>query len=152
MDPRAGAIGLDCRLVAVSFGFSDFDRAHERVVSLWRTSAVLTVDHVSKKFCRGLRRSLWYGLKDLVAELAAQDGNHRLRLRPLEFLAVDDVSFSLERGECVGLLGANGAGKSTLLKMLNGLIRPDAGCIEIQGRMQGLIELGTGFSPVLTGP
>ena len=100
---------------------------------------------------RGLRRSLWYGLKDLVAELAAQDGNQRLRLRPLEFLAVDDVSFSLERGECVGLLGANGAGKSTLLKMLNGLIRPDAGCIEIQGRMQGLIELGTGFSPVLTG-
>lgn len=114
-------------------------------------NAVLTVERVSKKFCRTLKHSLWYGLKDLVAEMAAQDGTRSLSLRPSEFFALDDVSFKLQRGECLGLLGANGAGKSTLLKMLNGLVRPDAGRVEIHGRIRALIELGTGFSPVLTG-
>jgi len=113
--------------------------------------AALQVEHVSKKFCRSLKRSLWYGLQDLLAEVAAQDGSRGLHLRPAEFLALDDVSFQLQRGECLGLLGANGAGKSTLLKMLNGLVRPDAGRVEIHGRIRALIELGTGFSPVLTG-
>lgn len=113
--------------------------------------AVLSVEHVSKKFCRSLKRSLWYGLTDLLGEASAQDLSPRLALRPAEFLALDNVSFELQRGECLGLLGANGAGKSTLLKMLNGLVRPDAGRVEIHGRIRALIELGTGFSPVLTG-
>jgi lipopolysaccharide transport system ATP-binding protein len=112
---------------------------------------VVKVEHVSKKFCRSLRRSLWYGLKDLAGEVGARNGTGDLYLRPAEFLAVDDVSFELQRGECLGLIGPNGAGKSTLLKILNGLIRPDAGRITIQGRVGALIELGTGFSPILTG-
>jgi lipopolysaccharide transport system ATP-binding protein len=112
---------------------------------------VVTVDHVSKKFCRSLRRSLWYAVKDLAKEVMARKGVTKLDLRPAEFLAVDDVSFELRRGECLGLIGPNGAGKSTLLKILNGLIRPDAGRITIRGRVGALIELGTGFSPVLTG-
>ena len=109
------------------------------------------VEQVSKKFCRRLRYSLWYGLVDLGAELTAQNGNGELRLRHAEFLAVDDVSFELRRGECVGLIGHNGAGKSTLLKMLNGLVRPDKGKITMRGRVGALIELGAGFSPILTG-
>ncbi len=72
-------------------------------------------------------------------------------LRPSEFLAVDNVSFELKRGECLGLIGRNGAGKTTLLKMLNGLIKPDGGSIEMHGRIGSLIALGSGFSPVLTG-
>lgn len=112
---------------------------------------LVKVEHVSKKFCRNLRRSLWYGLKDLGGELTAQNGEGRLQLRPDEFLAVDDVSFELHRGECLGLVGANGAGKSTLLKMLNGLVRPDAGRITVCGRVGALIELGAGFNPILTG-
>lgn len=112
---------------------------------------LVKVEHVSKKFCRSLRRSLWYGLKDLGGELAAQNGTGRLQLRPDEFLAVDDVSFELRQGECLGLIGANGAGKSTLLKMLNGLVRPDAGRITVCGRVGALIELGAGFNPILTG-
>lgn len=72
-------------------------------------------------------------------------------LRTKEFLAVDDVSFQLRRGECLALLGANGAGKSTLLKLLNGLIKPDAGKITMRGRIGALIELGSGFNPILTG-
>ena len=72
-------------------------------------------------------------------------------LRPSEFYAVNNVSFELRRGECLGLIGRNGAGKTTLLKMLNGLIKPDAGRIEMRGRVGALIALGAGFNPILTG-
>jgi len=72
-------------------------------------------------------------------------------LRPGEFWAVKDVSFELRRGECLGLIGHNGAGKTTLLKMLNGLIKPDAGSITMRGRVGALIALGAGFNPILTG-
>src|SRR5918996_2957057 len=112
---------------------------------------VVEVEQVSKKFCRRLRHSLWYGLTDLAAELTGRNGKKDLQLRHAEFLAVDDVSFELRPGECVGLIGHNGAGKSTLLKMLNGLIRPDKGRITMRGRVGALIELGAGFSPILTG-
>jgi lipopolysaccharide transport system ATP-binding protein len=112
---------------------------------------VITVEEVSKKFCRRLRYSLWYGLTDLAAELTAHNGNGDLKLRHAEFLAVDKVSFEVRPGECLGLIGQNGAGKSTLLKMLNGLVRPDKGRITMRGRVGALIELGAGFSPILTG-
>ena len=72
-------------------------------------------------------------------------------LRDGEFFAVKDVSFELRRGECLGLIGHNGAGKTTLLKMLNGLIKPDAGTIMMRGRVGALIALGAGFNPILTG-
>lgn len=110
----------------------------------------ITVDHVSKKFCRSLRRSLWYGLRDLGSELIGRNGVHE-RLRTEEFWAVEDVSFQLNRGETLGVIGHNGAGKTTILRMLNGLIKPDVGEIEVRGRMQALIALGAGFNPVLTG-
>lgn len=77
--------------------------------------------------------------------------SNSLGLRPKEFWAVHDVSFELKRGECLGLIGRNGAGKTTLLKMLNGLIKPDAGRIEMRGRVGALIALGAGFNPILTG-
>jgi len=112
---------------------------------------VVEVEQVSKKFCRRLRYSLWYGLTDLAAEITGRDAKDDLELRRAEFLAVDNVSFQLRPGECIGLIGPNGAGKSTLLKMLNGLIRPDKGRITMRGRVGALIELGAGFSPVLTG-
>src|SRR4030095_14519235 len=112
---------------------------------------VVEVEQGSKKFCRRLRYSLWYGLTDLAAELAGRNGKEDLHLRQAEFLAVDDVSFEIRPGECIGLIGHNGAGKSTLLKMLNGLIRPDRGRTTMRGRVGALIELGAGFSPVLTG-
>ena len=114
-------------------------------------TAVVQVEGVSKKFCRRLRYSLWYGLVDLAAELTARRADGDLTLRYGEFLALDDVTFELRAGECVGLIGHNGAGKSTLLKMLNGLVRLDQGRITMRGRVGALIELGAGFSPVLTG-
>jgi lipopolysaccharide transport system ATP-binding protein len=120
---------------------------------------LVVAEHVSKKFCRSLKRSLWYGVKDIATALnpfagngTSDEGLYRSpSLREDEFLAVQDVSFQLRRGECIGLIGHNGAGKSTLLKILNGLIPPDGGRITIHGRVAALIELNAGFNPILTG-
>ncbi len=111
---------------------------------------LIKVDNVSKKFCRSLKKSLWYGIKDITSEAMGRYGKHD-QLRAEEFWAVNDVSFEVNRGECLGLIGRNGAGKTTLLKMLNGLIKPDKGKIEMRGRVGALIALGAGFNPILTG-
>lgn len=89
---------------------------------------------------------------DLGREIigAGRDRAHE-DLRPGEFFAVKDANFQVRQGECIGLLGPNGAGKSTMLKMINGLVRPNAGRISITGNVGAMIELGTGFNPVLSG-
>jgi lipopolysaccharide transport system ATP-binding protein len=115
------------------------------------SETLVKVENVSKKFCRNLKRSLWYGMKDLGNELTARPHINNGQLRKDEFWAVKDVSFDLKRGECLGLIGHNGAGKTTLLRMLNGLIKPDNGRIEIHGKVAALIALGVGFNPILTG-
>jgi lipopolysaccharide transport system ATP-binding protein len=115
---------------------------------------LVRLERVSKRFCRDLRRSLWYGLRDIAHDLnpfGRNSGAVSLSLRKDEFWAVNEVSLELRRGECLGLIGRNGAGKTTLLKMLNGLIKPDSGRIEMHGRVGALIALGAGFNPVLTG-
>lgn len=61
------------------------------------------------------------------------------------------MSFELYPGEALAVLGANGAGKTTLLRILNGLLKPDRGCVQLNGTMAALLELGSGFHPVLTG-
>ncbi|MCB4808741.1 ABC transporter ATP-binding protein [Tamlana sp. 62-3] len=110
---------------------------------------LLKVENVSKKFCKDLKTSLWYGIKDLISGVSSS--NKERILRPKEFWAVKDINFELKRGECLGLIGHNGAGKSTLLKILNGLIKPDSGQVTIKGRVGALIELGAGFNPILSG-
>ena len=117
------------------------------------SDVLIKVEGGGKKFCRDLKKSLWYGALDIAAELVPglSKPERRAILRPHEFWAVDDVSFELRRGECLGLIGRNGAGKTTLLKMLNGLIKPDKGRIEMRGRVGALIALGAGFNPILTG-
>ncbi|MEC9092546.1 MAG: ABC transporter ATP-binding protein [Planctomycetota bacterium] len=113
-------------------------------------SPVVQVTNVSKTYCRNLRRSLWYGIKDIFRELSFQ-GSYAGELRDQEFEAVKNASFEVSPGECVALLGPNGAGKSSMLKMMNGILRPNNGKIQIRGRVSALIELGTGFNPVLSG-
>ncbi|MCG8460221.1 MAG: ABC transporter ATP-binding protein [Holophagales bacterium] len=66
-------------------------------------------------------------------------------------VAVEDVSFTVRRGEAVGLIGSNGSGKSTLLKVAAGILRPTEGHVEIDGRVAALIELGAGFHPEISG-
>ncbi len=111
---------------------------------------LVKVENVSKKFCRSLKRSMLYGMEDISRDLLHLP-NHSDKLRKDEFWAVDDVSFEVKRGECLGIIGRNGAGKSTLLKMLNGIILPDKGKITIKGKVGALIEVGAGFHPMLTG-
>ena len=68
-----------------------------------------------------------------------------------DLLALKDVSFTLEQGESVGLMGLNGSGKSTLLKLISGVMAPDDGEVLTRGRVAGLIEVGAGFHPELSG-
>lgn len=117
------------------------------------TTSLVEVENLSKKFCRNFGKSLSYGLRDIVKDLFLASGSaaSRQSLRDSEFFALKDVSFHLEKGQTIGLIGRNGAGKSTLLKILTGIIRPDEGKITLRGRLGALIELGAGFNPLLTG-
>lgn len=115
------------------------------------SAPILAVEQVSKKFCRRLRTSLWYGVRDIVSELTPGQRAAAGGLRPSEFWGLQDVSFELRAGESLAIVGANGAGKSTLLKVLNGLLKPDTGRVRIRGRVGALIELGVGLDPVLSG-
>lgn len=110
---------------------------------------LIRVESLSKKFCRDLRTSLRYGAGDLTREILGRERTSELR--PKEFWAVQGVGFELRRGESLALIGHNGAGKTTLLKMLNGLIKPDGGRIEMRGTVAAMIALGAGFNPILTG-
>lgn len=112
---------------------------------------LVEVSNISKKFCKDLKTSLRYGLGDSIRAALPFKKEKNTDLRPKEFWAVKDISFTLRRGECIGLIGHNGAGKSTLLKIINGLILPDTGAVTLRGKVGALIELGAGFNPILTG-
>lgn len=96
---------------------------------------ILDVNNVWKIYCRNLKKAMWYGIRDFGREMiGAGRDRSQSDLRRGEFFAVRDASFQLKQGECLAMIGPNGAGKSSMLKMVNGLIRPDAGQITLKGK------------------
>lgn len=111
-------------------------------------SSIIRVSNLGKRYSLG-GPSDYATLRDSFASLFSRRG--RIRAPRDEFWALKDVTFSLERGEVLGIVGRNGAGKSTLLKLLSRITAPDTGRIELEGRVGSLLEVGTGFHPELTG-
>lgn len=106
---------------------------------------VVRFDHVSKRYPR--YEQVLGGIKAALFRLPETMRG----LRAGQFVALDDVSFEIARGETVGLIGANGSGKSTVLGLIAGVLTPQAGRVEVRGRVCPLLELGAGFHPELTG-
>ena len=123
---------------------------HINMSSKHNTDATIKMENVSKKFSNNLKRSMIYGVKDIGRNIIGLR-TKSYKLRKSEFWAVDDVSFEVKKGECLGIIGPNGSGKSTILKMLNGIYWPDKGKITVNGKAGALIEIGAGFHPMLTG-
>lgn len=111
---------------------------------------LLEVDGVSKKYCRNLALSLKYGFSDSIRGIFSNDSEPR-KLRQSEFWSLRNISFSLKRGDRLGVLGKNGAGKSTLMKIISGITLPTEGRVSVAGKMDQMIELTSGFHPMMTG-
>ena len=94
---------------------------------------------ISKKF------KLYHSPADRLREIITGKKYHR------DFMALEDVSFEVRPGETLGIIGQNGAGKSTILKILSGIMIPDEGEVHIDGKVTGVLELGTGFNFEMTG-
>lgn len=106
----------------------------------------IEVSHLTKEYRLGALQ----GLKQTLLNTGARLMGKSVPERPL-FKAMDDVSFTIEQGEVVGIIGHNGAGKSTLLKMLARITTPTSGSVKVYGRIAPLIEVGAGFVPDFTG-
>jgi len=108
----------------------------------------IKIDHVSKAFRRWDRARKFLTLKSalLRGELL-----HSLRDKKDAFYALRDVSFTMQRGTTVGIIGRNGSGKSTLLKLIAGITKPTSGRIIKNGKVSALLELGAGFHPEISG-
>ena len=102
----------------------------------------VTLQNISVRYITGDFTDI--GLKDYVIQKLKRQYHVK------EFWAVNDVSFSLEEGDLLGIVGSNGAGKSTLLKVISGIMCPTTGKMSVEGTIASLLELGTGFDGELT--
>jgi lipopolysaccharide transport system ATP-binding protein len=114
------------------------------------SSSVIEISNLSKRYRIGVKQN-YYALRDSIAQFITQPFSLFKRDSGNDFWALKDISFSVKKGEIIGLIGTNGAGKSTLLKVLSRITPPTAGEVKLTGRVGSLLEVGTGFHPELTG-
>jgi len=98
----------------------------------------IIVNNISKSFKLKRTKNVLEQLKDISKD----SGNNLVH-------SLDDVSFSVKKGEMLGVIGLNGSGKTTLLRIISGVYKPDSGSIKVQGKMAPLLQIGTGFHPEL---
>jgi lipopolysaccharide transport system ATP-binding protein len=113
-------------------------------------STILDVQHLSKQY-RLTEGKPYHTLRDNLTEMLHNPLSALKKEEDKTFWALRDVSFQVQEGEILGILGNNGAGKSTLLKVLSRITPPTKGEVTIEGRLGSLLEVGTGFHPELTG-
>lgn len=113
--------------------------------------AVISVNNISKKYIIKHQSKGQEKAKDAMSGLTKTLFGNKNKVENEEFWALTDVSFEVEQGDRLGLIGSNGAGKSTLLKILSRITEPTSGDIRMKGRLASLLEVGTGFHQELTG-
>lgn len=113
-------------------------------------SVILEIENISKKFKIYHNKQPYLSLRDTIVD-AIKHPSKVFQTETEEFWALKDVSFTVNEGESIGIIGKNGAGKSTLLKILSRITPPTKGKITLRGRVASLLEVGTGFHPELTG-
>ena len=114
-------------------------------------TSIIKVENLSKQYQIGGKRAAYSTLRDTVVNTIRNPLKSIKQKESNSFWALNDVSFEVETGEVVGIIGRNGAGKSTLLKILSRITEPTEGKIELYGRIASLLEVGTGFHPELSG-